>query len=76
MIKDSNAQVCGYSWKLGLSNRDRPPKHPLEDDSAWYIPHPERQFVNITEAAKLGDLDSLRVAFKVYNNELYNLWCK
>ncbi|XP_076442386.1 ankyrin repeat and EF-hand domain-containing protein 1-like isoform X2 [Babylonia areolata] len=45
-------------------DRDSPPKHPLQDDSAWYLQHPERSYVNINEAAKLGDFDSLKMALQ------------
>lgn len=47
----------------GRFDRDNPPKHPLEDDSAWYLHHPERAFMNLNEAAKHGDLNSLKDAF-------------
>ncbi|KAK6183722.1 hypothetical protein SNE40_011147 [Patella caerulea] len=43
--------------------RDKPPTHPLQDDSAWYLQHPDRTFININEAAKMGDYDSLKNAF-------------
>lgn len=45
-------------------NRDRPPQHPLQDDSAWYLKNPETAFVNIAHAAKNGDLHTLLDAFK------------
>ncbi|XP_076801547.1 ankyrin repeat and EF-hand domain-containing protein 1-like isoform X1 [Clavelina lepadiformis] len=45
-------------------NRDKPPKHPLQDDSAWYLQQPEKQYMNITEAAKIGDIESLKRAFE------------
>ena len=45
-------------------DRDRPPVHPLQDDSAWYLEHPDKMYVNITDATKNGDLDSLKNAFQ------------
>jgi hypothetical protein len=45
-------------------DRDRPPQHPLQDDSPWYLKHPERQFVHICDAANRGDLQTLLDAFK------------
>ena len=45
-------------------NRDQAPNHPLQDDSAWYLQNPQKAFVNITHAAKNGDLNTLLDAFK------------
>lgn len=45
-------------------NRDQPPIHPLQDDTPWYLKHPEREFVKITNAAHNGDLHTLLDAFK------------
>ncbi|KAF6028163.1 ANKEF1 [Bugula neritina] len=45
-------------------DRDIPPTHPLQDDSAWYLKHPDRTFVNMNEAAKFGDFDTLRVSLE------------
>ena len=44
-------------------DRDTPPKHPLQDDSAWYLQQPDKTYMNINEAAKMGDFDSLKNAF-------------
>ncbi|KAL4630434.1 ankyrin repeat and EF-hand domain-containing protein 1 [Arapaima gigas] len=44
-------------------NRDHPPKHPIEDDSAWYIDEPEKIYINISYCVKTGDLESLLLAF-------------
>ncbi len=44
-------------------DRDNPPAHPLQDDSAWYLDHPGRTYININDAVKHEDLDSLRDAF-------------
>ncbi|XP_013406383.1 ankyrin repeat and EF-hand domain-containing protein 1 isoform X2 [Lingula anatina] len=44
-------------------DRDKPPEHPLQDDSAWYLHLPDKTYVNVNEAAKYGDLDTLRNAF-------------
>ncbi|KAG7461134.1 hypothetical protein MATL_G00206710, partial [Megalops atlanticus] len=44
-------------------DRDRPPSHPVEDDSAWYIDEPDRIYVNINHCVKTGDLESLHLAF-------------
>ncbi|KAK3094212.1 hypothetical protein FSP39_025481 [Pinctada imbricata] len=45
-------------------DRDRPPVHPLQDDSAWYLEHPDKMYINITDATKIGDFDSLKNAFQ------------
>ena len=45
-------------------HRDKPPEHPLQDDSAWYLKHPDKSFVNISNAAHNGDLHTLLDAFK------------
>lgn len=45
-------------------DRDNPPQHPLQDDSPWYLKHPDRQFVHICDAANRGDLQTLLDAFK------------
>ncbi|CAG2211743.1 Ankyrin repeat and EF-hand domain-containing protein 1 [Mytilus edulis] len=48
----------------GRFDRDKPPHHPLQDDSSWYLQHPERMYINVTDATKNGDFDSLRTAFQ------------
>ncbi|CAL1527779.1 unnamed protein product [Lymnaea stagnalis] len=48
----------------GRFDRDKPPKHPLQDDSAWYIEAPPKTYINICEAAKNGDIPSIRDALK------------
>ncbi|XP_033736173.1 ankyrin repeat and EF-hand domain-containing protein 1-like isoform X2 [Pecten maximus] len=48
----------------GRFDRDRPPKHPLQDDSAWYLQQPEKMYININDATKNGDFDSLKGAFQ------------
>ncbi|XP_066091671.1 ankyrin repeat and EF-hand domain-containing protein 1 isoform X1 [Saccopteryx bilineata] len=45
-------------------NRDHPPEHPIQDDSAWYIDDPAKAFSNINFIAKAGDLASLKKAFE------------
>ena len=45
-------------------NRDHPPEHPIQDDSAWYIDDPGRVFSNINFVTKAGDLASLKKAFE------------
>ncbi len=45
-------------------DRDRPPEHPLQDDSAWYLKHPDKTYTNINNATKHGDLDTLKEAFQ------------
>ncbi|KAL2098566.1 hypothetical protein ACEWY4_005046 [Coilia grayii] len=44
-------------------DRDHPPRHPIEDDSAWYIDEPEQIFININYCVKIGDTESLSLAF-------------
>ncbi|XP_058605134.1 ankyrin repeat and EF-hand domain-containing protein 1 isoform X1 [Onychostoma macrolepis] len=44
-------------------NPDRPPVHPIENDSAWYIDEPEKNYSNIHYCVKTGDLESLSLAF-------------
>uniref|UniRef100_A0A2K6EV96 Ankyrin repeat and EF-hand domain containing 1 n=2 Tax=Propithecus coquereli TaxID=379532 RepID=A0A2K6EV96_PROCO len=45
-------------------NRDHPPEHPIQDDSAWYIDDPGKVFANINFITKAGDLASLKKAFE------------
>ncbi|XP_010614311.1 ankyrin repeat and EF-hand domain-containing protein 1 isoform X2 [Fukomys damarensis] len=45
-------------------NRDHPPEHPMQDDSAWYIDEPGKTFSNINFITKAGDLASLKKAFE------------
>ncbi|VFV40121.1 Hypothetical predicted protein [Lynx pardinus] len=45
-------------------NRDHPPEHPIQDDSAWYIDDPGKVFSNINFVTKAGDLASLKKAFE------------
>ena len=42
--------------------RDRPPQHPLEDDSGWYLHKPEKKYINFNDATKHADLDTLKDA--------------
>lgn len=44
-------------------NREHPPEHPIEDDSAWYLDEPEKVYINVNYCAKSGDLKSLDRAF-------------
>ncbi|XP_050989938.1 ankyrin repeat and EF-hand domain-containing protein 1 [Labeo rohita] len=44
-------------------NPNRPPIHPIENDSAWYIDEPEQIYTNINYCVKTGDLESLSLAF-------------
>ncbi|XP_056624239.1 ankyrin repeat and EF-hand domain-containing protein 1 isoform X2 [Triplophysa dalaica] len=41
----------------------RPPIHPIEDDSVWYIDEPEKKYINIHSCVRSGDQDSLSLAF-------------
>uniref|UniRef100_H0XAE4 Ankyrin repeat and EF-hand domain containing 1 n=1 Tax=Otolemur garnettii TaxID=30611 RepID=H0XAE4_OTOGA len=45
-------------------NRDHPPEHPIQDDSAWYIDDPGKVYENINFITKAGDLASLKKAFE------------
>ncbi|XP_004686999.1 PREDICTED: ankyrin repeat and EF-hand domain-containing protein 1 [Condylura cristata] len=45
-------------------NRDHPPEHPIQDDSAWYIDDPGKVFSNINFITRAGDLASLKKAFE------------
>ena len=47
--------------RVGLSATIAP-EHPLQDDSAWYLHHPEKTYDNINDAARNGDMDSLQKA--------------
>ncbi|KAJ8009420.1 hypothetical protein DPEC_G00088690 [Dallia pectoralis] len=51
------------STDVGRFDRDHPPRHPIEDDSAWYTDGPDRVYSNISYCVKTGDLESLRLAF-------------
>uniref|UniRef100_A0A8B9KA83 Ankyrin repeat and EF-hand domain containing 1a n=1 Tax=Astyanax mexicanus TaxID=7994 RepID=A0A8B9KA83_ASTMX len=44
-------------------DRDHPPGHPVEDDSAWYVDDPGKVYVNISYCVKTGDIASLKLAF-------------
>ena len=52
---------------LGRFNRDKPPEHPLQDDSGWYLHHPDRTYMRLNAAAKHRDLDSMTSVF--HNNK-------
>ncbi|KAF6087314.1 ankyrin repeat and EF-hand domain containing 1 [Phyllostomus discolor] len=45
-------------------DRDHPPEHPIQDDSAWYIDDTEKAYSNINFLTKAGDLASLKKAFE------------
>ncbi|XP_071963707.1 ankyrin repeat and EF-hand domain-containing protein 1-like [Antedon mediterranea] len=47
----------------GRFTRDVPPDHPIQDDSAWYLHTPDKTYINLNEAAKLGDCESLSIAY-------------
>ncbi|KAB5539661.1 hypothetical protein PHYPO_G00091570 [Pangasianodon hypophthalmus] len=44
-------------------DQDHPPRHPIEDDSAWYTDGPEKIYININDCVKAGDIESLKMAF-------------
>ncbi|XP_058965683.2 ankyrin repeat and EF-hand domain-containing protein 1-like isoform X1 [Pocillopora verrucosa] len=44
-------------------DRDNPPSHPIQDDSSWYLNFPDVTYMNISDAAKVGDLETLKSAF-------------
>lgn len=44
-------------------SRDHPPQHPIMDDSEWYLEKPEKVYVSVNSCAKMGDLESLDLAF-------------
>lgn len=44
-------------------DRDRPPSHPMEDDSAWYVDQPQKIYTNINRCVRTGDFESLCLAF-------------
>ncbi|XP_028407753.1 ankyrin repeat and EF-hand domain-containing protein 1-like [Dendronephthya gigantea] len=43
-------------------DRDNPPVHPIQDDSAWYLHSPDPTYVNLSDAVKFGDLESIKLA--------------
>lgn len=43
--------------------RDNRPKHPFQDDSAWYLRFPTRDFERVRATIKNGDMTSLKFAF-------------
>ncbi|KAM9065897.1 ankyrin repeat and EF-hand domain-containing protein 1 isoform 3-T3 [Sarcophilus harrisii] len=45
-------------------NRDLPPRHPIQDDSNWYIDDPGKVYCDINYITKAGDLASLKKAFE------------
>lgn len=44
-------------------DQDHPPRHPIEDDSAWYMDEPGKTYLNINYCVKIGDVESLKMAF-------------
>ncbi len=48
---------------VGRFDRDAAPRHPLQDDSGWYLHAPEKMYMNINEAVKHSDMDTLKDAF-------------
>ncbi|XP_062322967.1 ankyrin repeat and EF-hand domain-containing protein 1a [Osmerus eperlanus] len=48
---------------LSRFDRDHPPSHPIQDDSAWYMDEPDKVYINISYSVKTGDLESLDLAF-------------
>lgn len=44
-------------------DQDHPPRHPIEDDSAWYTDEPGKTYININYCVKAGDIESLKMAF-------------
>ncbi|XP_067337201.1 ankyrin repeat and EF-hand domain-containing protein 1a isoform X2 [Channa argus] len=42
---------------------NNPPKHPLMDDSRWYMEKPAKVYVNINHCVEIGDMASLKLAF-------------
>eukprot|EP00794_Sanderia_malayensis_P015808 gene15808-17402_t len=44
-------------------DRDNPPDHPIQDDSAWYLTYPDKTYVSVTGAARFGDIETLKNAF-------------
>ncbi|XP_053366177.1 ankyrin repeat and EF-hand domain-containing protein 1 [Clarias gariepinus] len=44
-------------------DHDRPPSHPVEDDSAWYVDEPHKIYTNINRCVRTGDFESLCLAF-------------
>ncbi|XP_065647735.1 ankyrin repeat and EF-hand domain-containing protein 1 isoform X3 [Hydra vulgaris] len=43
---------------------DHPPKHPIVDDSYWYMENPPSQYIQIDKAIKMEDELSLKMAIK------------
>jgi len=46
-------------------DREHPPRHPLQDDSQWYMAKPDTTYINMNDAAKLGDLETIRHALEL-----------
>lgn len=44
--------------------RDKPPSHPLQDDSAWYMQQMGSNFININDAVRCNDMKSLQTAIE------------
>ena len=55
----------GDGMTSSICNRDHKPKHAFEDDSNWYLQKAEKRFISITEAAKTGDVITVREAIQV-----------
>jgi hypothetical protein len=49
-------------------DRDKPPVHLIEDDSAWYMQSAEKTYMNLHDAVKHGDLDTVEKALAFHKS--------
>ena len=43
-------------------DRDKPPEHPLQDDSGWYLNPPDKAYMSVNVASKHRDMETLKDA--------------
>ena len=58
---------------LARFNRDSQPRHPIEDDSAWYMKMPQSSRVHFRNLVRVRDVNGLRTAFRIDPEQLSEL---
>ena len=52
-----------YNSLFSRFDRECPPDHPLQDDSAWYLDRPGKSYIKFTDAIKHSDMETIKDAF-------------
>jgi len=55
---------------LARFNRDSQPRHPIEDDSRWYMTAPERSRVHFRSLIEARDVNSMCTAFSIVPEQM------